>query len=107
MLKMMRKRNGQSTLEYAILIIIIIAALLTLQTYIKRGLSGRLKDATDDIGDQYSESNTAEFHKRTHSIKNSRDTVKDGVTTSSLRADAFTNVTQNIKVGDAEEHWGK
>ncbi len=52
MLMKIRNPKGQSTLEYAILIVIIIGALITLQIYIKRGLQGRLKSATDDIGEQ-------------------------------------------------------
>jgi len=43
-----RKKKGQSTLEYAILIIIILGALLSIQNYIKRGIQGRLQQATDD-----------------------------------------------------------
>ena len=53
-----KRQKGQSTLEYAILIIIIIGALLSIQVYIKRGVQGRLKSATDDIGDQFSPGNT-------------------------------------------------
>ena len=37
MLRMLRKR-GQSTLEYAVLIVVIIAALIAMQVYLKRGL---------------------------------------------------------------------
>jgi hypothetical protein len=46
-------RKAQSILEYTILIIIIIAAFITMQTYIKRGFQGRWKQASDDLGDQY------------------------------------------------------
>lgn len=58
MFKSLNKRKGQSTLEYAVLIVIIIAALLAMNQYIKRGLQGRLKSSTDDIGDQFSPGNT-------------------------------------------------
>ena len=58
MITYLNRKRGQSTLEYAVLIIIIIAALLTLQNYIKRGIGGRLKSSTDDIGDQFSAGNT-------------------------------------------------
>lgn len=58
MFKFLRKIKGQSTLEYAVLIIIVIGALLSIQVYIKRGIQGRLKSATDDIGDQFSPGNT-------------------------------------------------
>jgi Flp pilus assembly pilin Flp len=58
MFKFLNKRKGQSTLEYAVLIVIIIAALLAMNQYIKRGLQGRLKSSTDDIGDQFSPGNS-------------------------------------------------
>ena len=65
MFKHFNKKKGQSTLEYAVLIVIIIAALLAMNQYIKRGLQGRLKSATDDIGDQFSPGNT-NYLKRTN-----------------------------------------
>jgi hypothetical protein len=46
-------RKGQSMLEYTILFIIIVAALMTMQLYMKRGLQGRWKSTTDDLGEQY------------------------------------------------------
>ena len=49
----LKTRNGQSTLEYATLIIILLAALLTAGVYVKRGIQGRWKQAVDDLGDQY------------------------------------------------------
>jgi len=47
-------KKGQGTLEYAVIIAVIVAALLTMQIYIKRGLQGRFRQASDDIGDQFS-----------------------------------------------------
>lgn len=47
-------RKGQSTLEYAILVLIVIVALLAMQTYMKRGLQGRMRESTDNIGEAYS-----------------------------------------------------
>ena len=41
MLQFLNQKRGQSTLEYAVLIVIIIGALLTIQVYIKRGVQGR------------------------------------------------------------------
>jgi len=46
-------RRGQTSLEYAVLIIVVIGSLLAIQNYVKRGLQGRWKSAVDDLGDQY------------------------------------------------------
>ena len=49
----MLNRKGQSTLEYALVIAIIIAGLLLMQHYIRRGYAGRLRSASDDMGEQF------------------------------------------------------
>jgi len=49
-----RKRNtGQSILEYAILIIVVIGSLVAMSLYLRRGIQGRWKSAVDDLGEQY------------------------------------------------------
>lgn len=48
-----RYRKGQTTLEYIVLLIIVMGALLAISNYFKRGLQGRWKAAIDDMGDQY------------------------------------------------------
>ena len=50
---MLNNRRGQSTVEIAVLIAVIIGALLAMQTYIKRGAMGRYRDASDQIGEQF------------------------------------------------------
>lgn len=49
----MFKRKGQSTLEYALIIAVVVAGLLLMQHYVRRGVAGRLKQASDDMGEQY------------------------------------------------------
>lgn len=49
----MFNKKGQSTLEYALVIAIIIAGLLLMQHYVRRGYAGRLRSASDDMGEQY------------------------------------------------------
>ena len=46
-------KKGQSTLEYAVVIAVVVIALLAMQIYIRRGFSGRLKEAADSVGQQY------------------------------------------------------
>jgi Flp pilus assembly pilin Flp len=47
-------KKAQSTLEYGVIIAVVVAGLVAMQGYIKRGLQGRLRTATDQIGDQFS-----------------------------------------------------
>ena len=44
--------EGQAIVEYAILVGIVTAALMTMQTYMKRGVQAGIKVAADQFGDQ-------------------------------------------------------
>jgi len=52
-----QRNKGQSLLEYAILLSVVVAALLLMQFIVKRGYEGSLKDASDKMGDRYSLAN--------------------------------------------------
>ncbi|MFC1708476.1 hypothetical protein ACFL2J_00250 [Candidatus Omnitrophota bacterium] len=53
MIRLMIKHRGQSTLEYAILIVVVIMALIGIQAYLKRGIQGGMRGSADQIGDQF------------------------------------------------------
>lgn len=99
MLKLLRNKRAQSTLEYAMLIAIVIAALVLMQYYMRRGIQGRAKASIESIGDQYD----AEAYEAgyTHSsTTNSVDTVTAGISTS------VSNTTQSIESGSYESVGG-
>jgi Flp pilus assembly pilin Flp len=50
---MFRKKRGQSALEYALVISVAVLALIAINVYMKRGVQGRLKASTDQIGKQF------------------------------------------------------
>ena len=52
------KHNAQSTLEYAMVIACVVGAIIAMQIYVKRSVQGRLRDAADEVGEQYSAANT-------------------------------------------------
>ena len=101
-----RWKRGQSTLEYAVLIIIIIGALLSIQVYIKRCVQGRLKQASDDIGDQFSFGNTNVVKiMATSSVSN--ETFIGGVSRSELLSPEITTDLMNSDVMNVQfEYWG-
>jgi Flp pilus assembly pilin Flp len=106
MLQYLNQKRGQSTLEYAVLIVVIIGALLTIQVYIKRGVQGRLKSAADDIGDQYSDGNTNAIHQ---TVRNSTtyEAFNAGVASSQIVGNELTNETNNsVIVNSQQEYWG-
>jgi uncharacterized protein (UPF0333 family) len=107
MFKFLRKKRGQSTLEYAVLIIIVIGALLSIQVYIRRGIQGRMKQAADDIGDQYSPGNT-NLKRITKVTSNTTQRALKGVTNEKLRHDETTTVISNLEIINVQqEFWGK
>ena len=106
MLQYLNQKRGQSTLEYAVLIVVIIGALLTLQVYMKRGVQGRLKSAADDIGDQYSDGNTNAI-KTINRSSSTEETFNAGVSSSNLLAPETTNTADNSVIVNAQqEYWG-
>ncbi|HNX80704.1 MAG TPA: hypothetical protein PKL77_00965 [Candidatus Omnitrophota bacterium] len=114
--------SGQSTLEYAVVIAVIVGALLATQVYVKRGLQGRFKQSADDIGEQFSpgagyynttvESNVTSFEKTDPGTA-----AAGGAPGAAARAKATvtdTNQTQNRtaeervgEFGSTNEYWGK
>ncbi|TRZ95611.1 hypothetical protein D4R78_03025 [bacterium] len=59
------KSKGQSVLEYAILLAVVVAALLIMQYFVKRGYQGGLKDSADKMGDQFAGGGTTVKQERT------------------------------------------
>lgn len=53
MIYKIRSRKGQSLIEYAVLLIVVMAVFLSTGNYFKRGLQGRWRSAVDDLGEQY------------------------------------------------------
>ena len=110
-----RRMKGQSTLEYAVLIVIIIGALLTIQVYVKRGVQGRLKSASDDIGDQFSVGNTnvlmtTKTRSETRELfgKDEAGAFQQGVSLSKMIKPELTNTQERSQIVDVDqEFWGK
>jgi uncharacterized protein (UPF0333 family) len=50
----MLNKKGQNTAEYAILIALVIGAAVAIQTYVKRGIQGRVRDEVADMATQTS-----------------------------------------------------
>lgn len=96
-------KRGQSTLEYAIIIAVIVGALISMQVYIKRGVQGRLRQATDDIGEAFSPGATTYTHTTTSSVNSTETTRPTQLTDGTWVSDAQTtsNQTQNRVVNES------
>lgn len=84
MFRRIHTHKAQTTLEYAILIGVIVAALIAMQTYVKRGFQGKLRENADNMGEQFAPLNTT-YTYNTNSSSNSTETIADsGVTNTEI-----------------------
>jgi hypothetical protein len=50
---MNRRKRAQTALEYSLVIAVVVLALIAMQIYMRRGMSGKLRDVADSLGKQY------------------------------------------------------
>jgi len=66
--------RAQSTMEMALLVLVIVAALFAMQVYLKRGIQGRMRSNIESIGSQYDPAATNSFYEINH-ISNTKTTT--------------------------------
>ena len=94
-------KKAQSTLEYAIVIFAIIAALLAMQVYMRRGLQGRMRSSADELSvQQYEPKNTVSDITTTQA---SNITIRSETTEDDAR---YSTNTTNIINSQTENHSG-
>jgi len=109
-------KRGQSTLEYAVIIAVVVGALLAVQVYVKRGVQGRFKQAADDIGEQFSaETGTYNYTTRGYTSSNESSAMKTladntqvsmtTTTVSQTQNVVGTENTESLRANN--EYWGK
>jgi len=101
---MLRSRKAQSTLEYAILILVVVMGLVAMQVYMKKAVHGRMKESTDRLGRQFVPEGDYEFAWKEDSGGTQTETHE--------QREQFTGmITTNITAGetvtrDEHEEWG-
>lgn len=103
MFRLLKKKRGQSTLEYAILVVIVIMALIAIQAYLKRGIQGRMRDSADQIGEQFSPEFT-EYNIHTKSYSNVLE-EQDAYTTNTTYQQQWTTRWGNETLGNFEDEF--
>ncbi len=104
----MRKfsKRGQSTLEYAVLIVVIIAALIAMQVYLKRGIQGRMRESSDQIGDQFSPGYTVS-NRVTQTASTTREIADAYSTTTQILNQSQTVTGAENVLSAGNEYWGR
>ena len=62
---MLRSRKGQSTFELTLTIVVVIAAVIAMSIYMKRSVMGKMREAGDQVGGQFSPLQTTNSYTRT------------------------------------------
>ena len=81
---MTRRSKGQSTAEYAILVVLVLAAFTAMQFYAKRGVQAKLKGVTDNMtseasglrGTQLSQYEPY-YNKSDYQVSQNRNSIED------------------------------
>lgn len=101
-----KQKKGQSTLEYAVLIVIVIGAMLSMSQFIKRGIQGRLRSSADDIGDQFTPGGTSVNYFRSTNSAIRETASQAGFSRSMINAEQ-TVESENLEVTNTQrEFWG-
>lgn len=98
-------RRGQATLEYVYFMGIFIVVLIAMGIYMKRGFQGKYRDLGEQIGSQYSPTNTTTITtNRTIADTSSTSTSTVGKVYSAGGVSISTENQENNSQGTAEIH---
>lgn len=101
-------RKAQSTLEYALLIGVVVGALLSMQNYLKRSFQGKLQAVGDQVGDPYSPGDTKRTETMNMTIENIQENTTKGANTTMTTTitNQVQNQTSTRSLGNlSEESW--
>ncbi len=104
MFRRLSRNRAQTTLEYAILIGVIVAGLIAMQVYLKRGFQGKLKESADSMGQQFSPGYTTGRYT-TDSLSDSEETLSNEVTTTTLKQESNRTAKEDVSTANQEYWW--
>jgi len=93
------RAKGQSTLEYVILIGFVVAALIAMGVYMKRGAEGRLHESADQIGEQYEAGRTTGTYRVTSNMDQNEKVATSGKLTTTIKENKQTKSGNETVVG--------
>ena len=97
--KLIRNKRAQQTAEYALLISLVVAAVIAMQTYAQRSLQAKIRDASRFMSKQSSEMGTTNQYEPYY-LESSYDVSRDETTSEYLDlSDSGTEQTSNRERG--------
>lgn len=101
---MLRLKKGQTTLEVVMLIGFVIAALIAMNTYMKRGVQGRLRQSADQVGEQYEAGNTTSKYRTVTDLTQSEAITAGGGSLTTI-AEGENTRTKTSTVDEVVAEW--
>jgi len=101
------RNKAQTTLEYAILIGVIVAGLIAMQVYLKRGYQGKLRESADNMGQQFSPGYTTNKYTVINKSKSTEE-LKNRETTSTINEgdqESKKSGYEEVATSDKESWW--
>lgn len=100
---MLRRKKGQSTLEYALIVAVIVVALIAIMVYMRRSMMGRLKESSNSIGRQFDPVNGYEQAWQSQGVGNTVTDEGRDVGTGATSSNTVQSETTHENKGDG---WG-
>lgn len=88
--KLLKNKKAQQTAEYALLISLVVAAVIAMQTYAQRALQGRIRDASLYLATQTSAFGSTNQYEPYY-LESSYDVARDETTEESMLAGGATS----------------
>lgn len=106
-MRKLRLNRGAFSLEYAVLIVCLVAGLIAMKIYITRSIQGKLRQTADSIGEQYAPGDTTSditqaFNYLTNTLTNTTENAGTTITTTSSNFNERQGVTGTENVGSLE-----
>lgn len=105
---LIKTNKAQSTLEYALLIGVVVGVLLTMQNYLKRSMQGRMQATADELGEHYSPGETDRYEYMHSEIGTVTETITPGdngkTRTEILGGLQNMNSTRKLRAYDREDY---
>lgn len=92
----MFNKKAQTTAEYAVLLGLVIAAVVAMQVYVKRGFQGKIKEETDKLGAQYEPEYLGTDFTSNRDTAETETTIEGGGVTRTVTKDTSTRTGEQI-----------
>jgi Flp pilus assembly pilin Flp len=94
--KLMKNKKAQQTAEYALLISLVVAAIIAMQTYAQRTIQARIRDASTHLTSETSElGSTAQYEP--YYLETSYDTLRDETTEQVQGTNQFDTLENSVR----------